>query len=608
MITVGVIRNGATYLSQHLRMNDYWAEGEKRVQGQWIGLAAEKLGLAGKVEDEPFDDLRENRDWRTGKRLTARLNVKTRMALFDIQISALKDVSVLATVGDDDRVREAFVDSVETALVEMERYAAVRERRGEARNTEAYRLTGSFVGAMFVHDASRDLDPQLHAHAVLANVTWDPERSRWMALQHAEMMRASPYLRQAFYRELAGRLHGLGYEPYGMSATGFSVRGVEHLRERYSKRTRQVQELTRKFEQEIGRKATKREVEVLVRNSRPRKLLEVTTGEVRTKQRAELSGIELRALGSLVEQARTGEAVQEIVSHGEAMNVLEAAIRHVHERKSVVREGEVLGAALKLHPDFMDWRSLRKALESHPDVIRSHGEMTLRSIRDEEARTVRRVQEGRNTRTKIGDPARIADRLTRGQKRAACEILAGKDFLAVMVGDAGTGKTSLLVEVEKAHRASGGESFLALAPTTRARDGLTEAGFDGADTVQRFIVSDLLQARAVRRVILVDEAGLLSTHQLERLTAIASTRQARLLLVGERAETCQRYVRDENPVREAGSPDASAEAAPSSAGATAAGLNRFLPLPQNSLLRPGGRIKVPLRLVAGQYHATKHSR
>jgi hypothetical protein len=31
-----------------------------------------------------------------------------------------------------------------------------------------------------------------------------------MALQHAEMMRASPYLRQAFYRELAGRLRGLG--------------------------------------------------------------------------------------------------------------------------------------------------------------------------------------------------------------------------------------------------------------------------------------------------------------------------------------------------------------------------------------------------------------
>jgi hypothetical protein len=34
MITVGVIRNGGTYLSRHLRKNDYWAEGEKQVCGE----------------------------------------------------------------------------------------------------------------------------------------------------------------------------------------------------------------------------------------------------------------------------------------------------------------------------------------------------------------------------------------------------------------------------------------------------------------------------------------------------------------------------------------------------------------------------------------------
>ena len=149
------------------------------------------LELEGAVTNKPFEALRVNRDWRTGKRLTARENKKTRMAFFDIQISAPKDVSVLAIVGGDERVRRAFRESVETILAEMEHYAAVRERRGEARDTEAFRLTGNFVGAMFMHDASRDLDPQLHVHAVIANATWDGERSRWMALQHAEVMRAS---------------------------------------------------------------------------------------------------------------------------------------------------------------------------------------------------------------------------------------------------------------------------------------------------------------------------------------------------------------------------------------------------------------------------------
>ncbi|MEO7799738.1 MAG: MobF family relaxase [Opitutaceae bacterium] len=532
MITVGIIRNGATYLSQHLRKNDYWEEGEKKVLGEWIGQAARRLGLEGAVTDKPFEALRVNRDWRTGKRLTARENKKTRMAFFDIQISAPKDVSVLAIVGGDERVRLAFRESVETILAEMEHFAAVRERRGDARDTEAFRLTGNFVGATFMHDASRDLDPQLHIHAVIANATWDGERSRWMALQHAEMMRASPYLRQAFYRELAGRLRQIGYEPYEMTATGFSIRGVEHLRERFSKRAREVRALTEEFSRKKGRRATKREIEVLVKESRTKKLREVSTPEVRARQRAQLTREELQMLETLVNGTKM-DAPRETVSHGQALTVLDAALRHVYERRSVAREGEVLSAALGLHPEFTDWRALRRTLETHSDVICENGEMTLLSIKREEAATLRRVQEGRNTQMALGDSAHLPEKLTHGQATAARSLLANKDFLSVLVGDAGTGKTTVLTAIESAHRAAGGPRFLPLAPTTRARDSLASSGFDQADTVQRFLVSDALQALAVNRVLLIDEAGLLSTQQLERLTRIAHERNARVLLVGD---------------------------------------------------------------------------
>ncbi len=534
MITVGIIRNGATYLSQHLRKNDYWAEGEKQVNGEWIGDAATRLGLEGAVTDAPFEALRMNRDWQTGKRLTARENKKTRMAFFDIQISAPKDVSVLAIVGEDERVRHAFVESVQTIFGEMEHFAAVRERRGAARDTEAFRLTGNFVGAMFIHDASRDLDPQLHVHAVLANATWDAERSRWMALQHAEIMRASPYLRQAFYRELAGRLAALGYEPYEMTATGFSIRGVEHLRERFSKRARQVKALTEKFSAKKGRQATKREIEVLVRESRANKLTEVSTPEVRTRQRAELTPRELHELESLVRRTTIPATREEITcTEEQAVRVIDAALRHVFERRSVAREGEVLSAALDLHPEFPGWRPLRATLASHPEVIGRNGEMTLRSIQQEEAETMRRIQEGRNTRMRLGNPDALPEKLTTGQRRAAHQLAASRDYLSLLVGDAGTGKTTVLIAIEAAHRAEGGARFLSLAPTTRARDALVESGFGEADTVQRFLVSEALQASAAGRVVLVDEAGLLSTQQLNRLTRVAHEQRARLLLVGD---------------------------------------------------------------------------
>ncbi|MGH7996703.1 MAG: AAA family ATPase, partial [Opitutaceae bacterium] len=120
-----------------------------------------------------------------------------------------------------------------------------------------------------------------------------------------------------------------------------------------------------------------------------------------------------------------------------------------------------------------------------------------------------------------------------GQTRAARELLAGRDLLSVLVGDAGSGKTTVLAAIEKAHLGAGGSPFLPLAPTTRARDALASAGFGEADTVQRFLVSTSLQAKATNRVLLIDEAGLVATQQLERLTRIAADRNARVLLVGD---------------------------------------------------------------------------
>jgi len=531
VITVGIIRNGANYLSHHLRKNDYWTEGEKEVHGEWIGEGAKALGLEGPVTDKPFNALRQNRHPETGEPLTARSHAN-RVALFDVQLSAPKDLSVLAMVGGDDRIREAFRESIKTVLAEMERFAAVRERRGDAAGSEQIRLTGNFVGALFVHDASRDLDPQLHAHAVLANATWGKDRRQWLALKQNEMLRASPYLRQVLYRELAGRLRTLGYEPYEMSANGFSVRGVEHLRERFSKRSRHVQKLAKEFAAAKGRKPTNREVAVLVRESRQDKLTEITTSEVRATQRAELDPNELRALEELVRAAKA-QAPRQQWSHGNAQTVLEAALRHVYERSSVAREGEVLGAALELHPDFYRWRELRNVLEIHPDAIRKEGEMSLRPIRREEDATVQRVRAGRNQRFPLGDASRLPTRLTRGQRRAAQAILDSRDFLIVLIGDAGTGKTTVLTAIEGAHLAVGGQRFVALAPTTRARDAMAESGFAGADTVQRFLVSEAMQAQASGRVVLVDEAGLLSTHQLDQLTKIAHDSRARVLLVGD---------------------------------------------------------------------------
>jgi conjugative relaxase-like TrwC/TraI family protein len=65
-------------------------------------------------------------------------------------------------------------------LRETETCAASRVRQGGANEN---RTSGNLVLAVYHHDTSRELDPQLHTHAVAANLTFDGAECRWKALQ-----------------------------------------------------------------------------------------------------------------------------------------------------------------------------------------------------------------------------------------------------------------------------------------------------------------------------------------------------------------------------------------------------------------------------------------
>lgn len=181
MITSNQIRDGKAYLSVHLSANDYYSEGES-VTGQWMGKGAERLGLAGEVTEEQFQALRANLHPSTGEKLTPRSRV---VAFHDVVVSAPKSFSIMAMVGGDERLVEVFQEATAKTFEELEKHAAVRVRQGEFAKTEAYRTTGNAVCAVYHHDSSRMLDPQLHAHLVFANVSYDQEREKWLAQQQS---------------------------------------------------------------------------------------------------------------------------------------------------------------------------------------------------------------------------------------------------------------------------------------------------------------------------------------------------------------------------------------------------------------------------------------
>src|ERR1700678_1725969 len=283
---------------RHLQQSDYYDQ-NRTVEGRWHGRGAELLGLKGEVTSEDFEAVRQGLDPQTGEFLRQRHGAdrfasngeeqsKAR-SLYDMTFSAPKSVSVMPIVGGDERLLAAHATAVREALEEAEKYAATR---GRLAGLNENRATGNWIVASYRHDTSRELDPQLHTHAVAANLTYDGVEGRWKALQASGLYERRAFLTEVYRNALAREVRGLGYEiaPRRDSKGkdhGFEIRGVSNeLLEKYSVRSAQRDAAIERFTVEHGRKPTDNEVAVLVRESRADKLAEIATDKVREQQQA----------------------------------------------------------------------------------------------------------------------------------------------------------------------------------------------------------------------------------------------------------------------------------------------------------------------------------
>lgn len=532
MITANQIRGGGNYLALHLKANDYWEEGHS-VEGVWIGRAAEMLGIGGQaVTQEAFSAVGDNLHPASGERLTSRMR-SDRVSFHDIQLSAPKDVSVLGVLGDE-RVREAFHAATLDAHRRLEHYAAARVRRGELVNTEAIRFTGNVASALYHHDASRALEPQLHAHMVTANLTFDGEAGCWRALQPAEMLRASLYVRQAFFEELAQKIEALGYKTHSHTRDGFSVAGMEGLAERFSSRRTAIEEAIAKLEAEKTRKATKKEIAIITRETRPEKMQETTTEAVRAAQ-LESMGKDGRTQLAVVLDAAKAE-IRAPRARIPADAALASGIEHQMQTRTSAEDWKVLASALELRQGRrIDVGALEAAFseqEAGGQLIRlPTGQVTTAQVVAEHAAIRAIVVAGGGQSPPLAELSRLEENrdLSQAQLEAARGLAVSRDRLTVLEGDAGTGKTFLLQQLRQASPAP----WLALGATTGARDALKQEGFPEAVTVKALLTNPDQAPAVPRAVWIVDESGLLGTADTLALLRHAERQGARVLFVGD---------------------------------------------------------------------------
>ncbi|TAL16146.1 MAG: conjugative relaxase [Frankiales bacterium] len=134
-------------------------------------------------------------------------------------------------------------------------------------------------------------------------------------------------------------------------------------------------------------------------------------------------------------------------------------------------------------------------------------------------------------------------RLDDGQIRALVRLTGGGDFLSVLTAPAGAGKTSTLGATSQAWTHAG-YRVVGLAPSARAAAELAAATGARADTLAKWLhnqdrLGQLPPAERAwsalddRTVLVVDEASMASTLDLDRLTSLAAKAAAKVVLVGD---------------------------------------------------------------------------
>ena len=522
VVTQKNLTDAKSYFEEHLTRNDYYAAQEIH-PGQWIGLGAQRLGLAAgqEVGCEPFEALCENQHPQTGERLTLRQNEKdNRRVFYDFTCSAPKSVSILAVTLNDERLIAAHKEAVEIAFRELESFAATRVRK-LGRQTD--RTTSNLVAARFTHTTSRALDPQLHTHCTVFNATFDESEQTWKALQAGAMYDAIRYGTEVYRNALAKRLHALGYRTVP-AEHGFQIDGVsETVLQRFSKRSAQKNEVIREMEQKLGRQLSNDEIAHAVHHSRDKKLKDISATEVRARHLAELSPDELATLARLRQSAKGRRIESRSVNESQAVT---HAVAHVFERKSVAAEHELLEAALAHGHGQIELPKLKEVLRQSPELVATDKGFSTREILMTELALIAAVTDGKSAAAPLNFDYHPANWLSPDQQAAIRHVLQSTDRITGIRGLAGTGKTTALQQLNAACDRAG-YALRFCAPTTAATDVLRKEGFQ-AVTLEAFLREDGRQL-SPKSVVVLDEAGAVGVDDMGRLLRLG----VRVILSGD---------------------------------------------------------------------------
>lgn len=461
---------------------------------------------------------------------------------YDLHFAAPKTVSMLALLlpNAGKAVVECHDRAVRRSLRAVHEMGLIETRTGHA----GHERSGAsfFVAAIFTHSTSRVGDCQLHSHCAMPNTALRSDGSVG-AIDNKRLMELQRLVGAIYSAELAYGLLELGYE-LEQEKKAFKIAGVpDEATALFSKARKEIERLgnERGFDPSVDRKrAQAANLEL-----RPRKAAHEHLSVSRKRWVAELNSIGL-GTDCLPSPGHSNPAQMP-----DLPRLVEEAVETAFANDSVLRKSQLLARVAEHLQLSCSADVVLRALEVFlPPLVfdltpseksDSARMFTTPAIMEMERQVLASALEGRDYREFVPAvlvEAAIARRPSLSdEQRDAVRHALNRDRVTVVEGFAGAGKSYTLGTVADAVRSAGLDVWV-LGPSWSATEVIakdTQSSGERARALSGWLnnVAAGKIKLSPRSVIVLDEAGMVSTKDMSRLQAIVADADCKLILSGD---------------------------------------------------------------------------
>lgn len=514
-----------------------------------FGDLAREMGIT-KISNESYSNLYYGKNAAGETMVKSGVNGKHRPG-YDICFTPDKSISLAYHFGTDEQKRnisEAFHNSVKNTIDYIQNnLIQVRETSGKNTN---HVDTDRMIAFGFTHNLSRTLDPNLHEHAVLFNIT--KNGNNWQAISNEKIIYNRKLIINIFENHLSQELKSKDIN-CEVDKGYARIPGMDDdLLAKFSKRSETVKEIIEIKKQKgesIGDEtAFKNRVMLTTREGK------VVVDQIKNNE---------RLLNEMKEIGFTPEYIQNHIVNSKFQiekkaddpnGLIKDALKIITVDKSAFTKYEVLKTALEISNHSTDEKELEKIFnklnqndneilylergkyQKHNTEIYTTPEMKIL-----ESNNLKMVLNGQRSFIDTFDRNQVKTMIkdytfTKSQEKAFENILVSKKNIEILQGNAGTGKTYLMDALSKAYNKKEFNT-ICLAPTGNAAEELSKATGRNSYTIDSFLLrkDEIMQGQG-KTFFIVDECSMIGTKKMNQLLSEINNRDNKIILSGDKKQ------------------------------------------------------------------------